>query len=91
MRKGMALGLAGIVAASLAAGVALLGGRVDSAAASGPTEPTVVTEHRTVTVYKTQTLPQQTIVMAAPLSYAACSDASNVGASTSAKISGTPA
>ena len=68
MRKGMALGLAGIVTASLAAGVALLGGRVDSAAASGPTEPTVVTEHRTVTVYKTQTLPQQTIVMAAPSS-----------------------
>ena len=66
MRKGMALGLAGLVAASVAAGVALLGGRVDSAAASGPSAPAVVTEHRTITVYKTQTLPQQTIVMAAP-------------------------
>ena len=48
MRKGMALALAGIVAASLAAGVALLGGRVDTAAAAGTAEPTVITEHRKV-------------------------------------------
>ena len=63
MRKGMALALAGIVAASLAAGVALLGGRVDTAAAAGTAEPTVITEHRKVIIYKTETLAPETIVV----------------------------
>ena len=59
----MALALAGIVAASLAAGVALLGGRVDTAAAAGTAEPTVITEHRKVIIYKTETLAPETIVV----------------------------
>lgn len=63
MRKGTALGLAGIVAASLVAGIALLGGRVATAGASAPAEPQVVTEHRRITVYKTETLAPETIVV----------------------------
>lgn len=63
MRKGTALALAGIVAASLVAGIALLGGRVATAGASAPAEPQVVTEHRRITVYKTETLAPETIVV----------------------------
>ena len=63
MRKGIALSLAGAVAAALVAGIALLGGRVDAATAIAPSEPQVITKHRTVTVYRTETVAPETIVV----------------------------
>ncbi|MFM8998742.1 MAG: hypothetical protein ACKOKE_01425 [Actinomycetota bacterium] len=68
MRKGMALGLAGIVAASLVGAIALLGGRVDAAQAGATTEPQVITEHRTITKYRTETVAPEVIVVASPAS-----------------------
>lgn len=64
MRKGTAFALAAIVAGSLAGGIAMLRDRVPTAQASA--SPTVVTEHRKVTVYRTKTLPPATIVVSSP-------------------------
>lgn len=64
MRKGMALGLAGIVAASLVGAITWLGGRVDAARADAPAEPQVITEHRTITKYRTETMSPAVVVVA---------------------------
>ena len=66
MRKGMALGLAGIVAASLVGAIAMFGGRVDAAQAGAAGEPQVITEHRTITKYRTETVAPDVIVVASP-------------------------
>ena len=74
MRKGMALGLAGIVAASLVGAIAMFGGRVDAAQAGAAGEPQVITEHRTITKYRTETVAPDVIVVASPATAAVADD-----------------
>lgn len=65
MRKGTALVLAGIVAASLVAGIALFGGSVEGATAASKSEPQVIRKHRTITVYRTVSASPAVVVVPA--------------------------